>query len=448
VTASAIEHRARRARRRRSRARRRRLGARSAARPPVEGRRPRGLRPGGRRAPRTARPIRPVNTVGESFTVYKVADIDVSLPRRESKIGRGHRGFEVTATRLSPEEAARRRDFTINAIAWDPLTDEYVDPFDGRGDLERGVLRASIRGRSATTACACCAPCSSPRASSSRSTRHREICRRMPLDDLPAERIWGEIEKLLLQAPRPSDRLRARAGPRRRRQTVPRDAALVGCPQEPEWHPEGDVWVHTLMVIDEARRASTTSIGRGRSPSCSARSATTWASRRPPRSWTGASARSTTSRRASRRPRPARPPQRPHDRRLRRPPPGARHRRAPPQAAGVLQGEDPARATARSAGSRRRSTSSCSRGSRCRTAGPHRRLRLLGDRVVPRARARPRRGARATRTAASRAGTCSTIGLTPGPAPRRILRKVYEQQLDGTVTTLEEGIEAAREIIG
>jgi tRNA nucleotidyltransferase (CCA-adding enzyme) len=82
----------------------------------------------------------------------------------------------------------------------------------------------------------------------------REICRRTPLDDLPSERIWAEIEKLLRQAHRPSigftlaldlgviDRL------------FPELRALVECPQEPEWHPEGDVWVHTLMVIDQARQ--------------------------------------------------------------------------------------------------------------------------------------------------------------------------------------------------
>src|SRR5205085_6859201 len=79
-----------------------------------------------------------VNTVGESFTVYKVAGLDVSLPRRESKTGRGHRGFTVSGDPALPlKEAARRRDLTINAIAWDPLTGEYEDPFDGRGDLER-----------------------------------------------------------------------------------------------------------------------------------------------------------------------------------------------------------------------------------------------------------------------------------------------------------------------
>src|SRR5262249_26443124 len=64
-----------------------------------------------------------VETVGESFQVYKLGDIDVSLPRRESKAGRGHRGFDVTGDpHLSIADAARRRDFTVNAIAWDPLT--------------------------------------------------------------------------------------------------------------------------------------------------------------------------------------------------------------------------------------------------------------------------------------------------------------------------------------
>ena len=79
------------------------------------------------------------------------------------------------------------------------------------------------------------------------------LCRTIPLDDLPAERVWGEIEKLLLQASRPSIgfRLALELGVIRR--LFPEIAALVGCPQEPEWHPEGDVWVHTLMVVDQAR---------------------------------------------------------------------------------------------------------------------------------------------------------------------------------------------------
>lgn len=198
----------------------------------------------------------PVNAVGESFTVYKVAEVDVSLPRRESKTGRGHRGFTVTGDPfLSPEDAARRRDFTINAIAWDPLTDNHIDPYEGTRDLRARVLRAvdrdtfpedSLRVLRAVQFAA--------RFEFSLDDDTAEICRSIPLDDLPAERIWGEVEKLLLQATRPSTGLRLALNLGVLDRLFPELQALVGCPQEPEWHPEGDVWVHTLMVVDEARR--------------------------------------------------------------------------------------------------------------------------------------------------------------------------------------------------
>jgi tRNA nucleotidyltransferase (CCA-adding enzyme) len=196
-----------------------------------------------------------VNTVGESFTVYKVAGLDVSLPRRESKTGRGHKGFTVEGDpALSPADAARRRDFTINSIAWDPLTDEYLDPFEGRRDLARRVLRAvdprtfaddSLRVLRAVQFAA--------RFEFALDPGTIALCRRIPLDDLPAERIWGEIEKLLLRAPRPSIGFAVALDLSVIERLFPELDALVGCPQEPEWHPEGDVWVHTLLVIDGAR---------------------------------------------------------------------------------------------------------------------------------------------------------------------------------------------------
>ena len=196
-----------------------------------------------------------VNTVGESFTVYKVDDVDVSLPRVESKIGRGHRAFAVTGDpNLSPTDAARRRDFTINSIAWDPLTEEYIDPFGGRGDLERRLLKAvdsrtfaedSLRVLRAVQFAA--------RFEFDLEAGTRALCSRIELDDLPSERIWGEIEKLMLQANRPSIgwQLALELGVLDR--LFPEVKALVGCEQEPEWHPEGDVWIHTKMVIDQAR---------------------------------------------------------------------------------------------------------------------------------------------------------------------------------------------------
>jgi tRNA nucleotidyltransferase (CCA-adding enzyme) len=199
--------------------------------------------------------IGPVNTVGGSFTVYKVADVDVALPRTESRIGRGHKAFAVTGNpNLSPEDAARRRDFTINAIAWDPLTGEHIDPFHGREDLQKGLLRAvdprtfpedSLRVLRAVQFAA--------RFEFALDAETIELCRRIPVDDLPAERIWGEFEKLLLLARRPSIGLRLALELGVLRQLFPEIQALVGCPQEPEWHPEGDVWVHTLMVVDQAR---------------------------------------------------------------------------------------------------------------------------------------------------------------------------------------------------
>ena len=195
-----------------------------------------------------------VETVGESFQVYKVGGLDVSLPRRESKSGRGHKGFDVAGDpSMSVDDAARRRDFTINAIAWDPLTNEYLDPFDGRGDIDRRLLRAvdpqtfgddSLRVLRAVQFAA--------RFGFTLDPDTATLCRRMALDDLPAERLWGEIEKLLL-APRPSIGFRLMRNLGIIDRLFPELRALDGCPQEPEWHPEGDVWVHTLQVIDQAR---------------------------------------------------------------------------------------------------------------------------------------------------------------------------------------------------
>src|SRR6185503_6611300 len=85
-----------------------------------------------------------VNVVGELFTVFKLGtDLDVSLPRRERKSGRGHRAFVIEGDpSMTIEEAALRRDFTINAIMEDPLSGEVIDPFNGRDDIESGILRA------------------------------------------------------------------------------------------------------------------------------------------------------------------------------------------------------------------------------------------------------------------------------------------------------------------
>ena len=195
-----------------------------------------------------------VEAVGESFQVYKIGDIDVSLPRRDSKAGRGHRGFVVTGDPdMSIAEAACRRDFTINAISWDPLTREHFDPFDGRRDLERRLLRVvdprtfgddSLRVLRGVQFAA--------RFELTIEKSTAALCLQIALDDLPPERVWGEIEKLLF-APKPSIGFAVAMDLAVIAKLFPELQALAGCPQEPEWHPEGDVWVHTLQVIDQAR---------------------------------------------------------------------------------------------------------------------------------------------------------------------------------------------------
>ena len=196
-----------------------------------------------------------VEPVGQSFPVYKVGTIDVALPRRESKSGRGHKGFIVIGDpTMTFEEAARRRDFTVNAIGLDPLTEEHLDPYGGQDDLRARRLRVvdperfaddSLRVLRAVQFVA--------RFDLDADAGTRQLLAAIPLDDLPSERVWGEIEKLLLGAARPSRGLQFALEVGVIARLFPELQALDGCPQEPEWHPEGDVWVHTLMVVDQAR---------------------------------------------------------------------------------------------------------------------------------------------------------------------------------------------------
>ena len=193
-----------------------------------------------------------IDLVGASFGIFKLhhIDVDVALPRRETKLGLGHRAFEIECDpSLSLAEAAARRDFTVNAIYEDPLTGEILDPWNGREDLENGVLRhvgvhfcedplRVLRGMQF--------------AARFRLVPAREtisVCRSMEPEDLPRERLMGEWRKLLVKG------VAISAGLRFLRDTgwtrhYPELAALIGCRQDPEWHPEGDAWNHTLCCLD------------------------------------------------------------------------------------------------------------------------------------------------------------------------------------------------------
>ena len=196
-----------------------------------------------------------VHAVGRAFGVYRVAgiDVDFSLPRRDSKRGPGHRGFDVRPDpSLDFAEAARRRDLTVNSIGIDPLTGEVLDPHHGRRDLGRRLLRATdparfpedpLRGLRVAQLAA--------RLEMTPDGALVALCRTLDLSELSGERVFEEFTKLLLRAARPSIGFKVLEDTGQLR-FFPELDALRGVPQDPEWHPEGDVWVHTLMVLDVA----------------------------------------------------------------------------------------------------------------------------------------------------------------------------------------------------
>lgn len=201
-----------------------------------------------------------IDEVGKAFSVLKLSldghMIDIALPRRESKSGRGHRGFTVTTDpHLSFADALRRRDFTMNAILLDPLTGEIIDPFEGQADLGKRILRMvnaqtfiedPLRAMRAfqLTARFELAIDSATRIS---------IQNLLPsMLELPSDRLRHEWEKLFL-AGRPSLGLQLAYEVGFFARFVPDIHALRQTPQDPVFHPEGDVWTHTLQVVERAR---------------------------------------------------------------------------------------------------------------------------------------------------------------------------------------------------
>ncbi len=194
----------------------------------------------------------PLDAVGRAFGVLKLRGlpIDVSLPRTESKAGLGHRGFQVHSDpHLGLDQAARRRDFTINAMALDPLDGTLADPLGGRDDLAARRLRHCsdafaedplrvLRGMQLAA-----------RFDLEPHPDTVALCRAIDPEGLATERIWHEWRKLLLLGRTPSRGLRFLQDTGWLRQ-FPALAALVGLPQKPESHPEGDVYTHTALCLD------------------------------------------------------------------------------------------------------------------------------------------------------------------------------------------------------
>jgi tRNA nucleotidyltransferase (CCA-adding enzyme) len=201
-----------------------------------------------------------VIAVGRAFGVLRVKGLeaDFSIPRRDSKTGRGHRGFlvELDPT-LDFATAARRRDLSINSMAMDPLTGEVLDPHGGREDLSRRVLRATDPARFGEDSLRAMRVAQlRARFEMEPDAELRALCSAIDLSDLPGERLLEEFKKMLLKAKRPSLGLEFLRETELLR-NFPELESMVGVPQDKEWHPEGTVWEHTLLVVDQAAAART-----------------------------------------------------------------------------------------------------------------------------------------------------------------------------------------------
>jgi len=204
-----------------------------------------------------------LHTVGRSFGVFKIRvedghELDVSIPRSDSKTGPGHKGFAVTGNPfLGLEEASRRRDFTINTLAVDPLDGTVLDSWNGIADLRTRVLRAVDPGRFGDDPLRVWRGVQfvgrlSLSVEPATIDLMRAIVARGELSELSRERVTEELRKLLVDGERPSAGLELARALGIVQSEFPELEAMAGCPQEEEWHPEGDVWVHTGMVVDRA----------------------------------------------------------------------------------------------------------------------------------------------------------------------------------------------------
>ncbi|MBQ1907091.1 MAG: tRNA nucleotidyltransferase, partial [Firmicutes bacterium] len=190
---------------------------------------------------------------GSSFGIYSVkgSGIDVALPRTERATGRGHRDFEVFCDPyLGPEKAARRRDFTMNALMKDVLSGEILDFFGGMEDIRRGIIRhVDDRSFAEDPLRVLRAAQFAARFGFKVAPETVRLCSRMDLTALSRERVEGEMRKALEKAEKPSVFFEFLRETGQLGFWFPELEALIGVEQDPRFHPEGDVWVHSMEVL-------------------------------------------------------------------------------------------------------------------------------------------------------------------------------------------------------
>lgn len=194
--------------------------------------------------------------IGESFGIFSLKgySIDIAMPRKETNRGHGHRDFDICVDPfITTENAAKRRDFTINAMMQDILTGEIIDHFGGREDLKNGIIRHvddtsfvedPLRVLRAAQFAA--------RFKFKVADKTTELCKNMDLKGLSKERVMAELTKALLKAEKPSIFFEVLRSMGQLSFWFKELYDLIGVEQNKKYHSEGDVYTHTLMVLDAA----------------------------------------------------------------------------------------------------------------------------------------------------------------------------------------------------
>ena len=198
-----------------------------------------------------------VDLVGRSFGVVKLTTraghtYDFSIPRRDSKTAPGHKGFEVKFDlEITPKEAAARRDYTINSLMFDPREQRVLDFFGGESDLRNRILRHTSTAFSEDPLRILRGMQFAARFQLSPAQETIESARaiKATYPELARERVREEWFKWAEKSTKPSRGLEFLVATEWI-EHFPELNAIRGVPQDPEWHPEGDVWVHTLHCCD------------------------------------------------------------------------------------------------------------------------------------------------------------------------------------------------------
>ncbi len=195
--------------------------------------------------------------VGRSFGVVKLTTgsefhYDFTVPRQDSKVAPGHKGFDVAFdAALTPRDAAARRDFTVNSLMFDPREKKTLDFFGGLDDLRNGVLRHTSPAFTEDPLRVLRGMQFAARLNLKPAADTVALCRSIKnsFAELAVERVREEWFKWAQSSKVPSVGLKFLFDTEWV-EHFPEVAALVGVPQEPEWHPEGDVFVHTCHCCD------------------------------------------------------------------------------------------------------------------------------------------------------------------------------------------------------